>query len=499
MNKKESKKEVRKKKKEVIKENSNKKNKNKKIDWNKKILAYSLENAIEHEGKAREGSVLNGLFHEGLGRDKVKEIMPMIKEVVNEVNKLGIKEQELKFKEVEEEVSHRKEREGLPDLPDVKKNKVIMRFAPSPSGPLHIGHALTGMPSALYVREYGGTFYIRIEDTNPKNIAVEAYKMIPEEAKWLFGKIKVVIQSDRIKTYYRYAEKLIKLNKAYVCDCNPDKFKELIEKRKGCSCRVYPKEEQMKRWKKMFKGYKKGEAVLRFKSDLSLNNPALIDFPLARIQTDKHPRQGKKYRVWPLMNLAVSVDDIEEGMTHAIRAKDHRDNAKRQEMIFSVLGKKPPVTFFLGRYKFKDMKISSSNTRMLIEKRKFSGWDDIRLPFIASLKKRGFQPQAFEMMAIQRGLSEVDKVIEKKDLFEVLSNFNKEVLGKVKKKEFLNKKRGWYKEVKVLMDTGKIVKGYVDVDDLKENEVIYLDSIGYVRVNKLSKDKKDIEFWFAHK
>ena len=158
-------------------------------------------------------------------------------------------------------------------------------------------------------------------------------------------------------------------------------------------------------------------------------NPAMRDFPLARIDTNEHARQGKKYRVWPLMNLAVTVDDIEQKMTHIIRAKDHRDNAKRQEMIFRSLGlkNKIPWTAFLGRYKFKDMELSTTKMRQAIEQGKYSGWDDKRLPTIASLKKQGYKPQAFWKFAERVGLSESDKVMDRKEYFQLLDAFNKNV------------------------------------------------------------------------
>ena len=72
------------------------------------------------------------------------------------------------------------------------------------------------------------------------------------------------------------------------------------------------------------------------------------------------------------MNLAVTVDDIEEGMTHIIRAKDHIDNAKRQKMLYKALGKekKYPWIGFLGRYKFKDMDLSTTKMRQAIEEGK---------------------------------------------------------------------------------------------------------------------------------
>ncbi len=401
-----------------------------------KIKAYALKNALQHNGKAKESKVIASLFHEGLEKEEVDEVLSKVRGIVKEVNKLKIDEQEKEFEKLEDKVDEREEREGLPELPDVDKKKgVIMRFSPSPSGPMHIGHALTGMPSSLYVKKYGGEFILRIEDTNPKNIYEPAYGMLQKEAEWLFGKIsgisKINIQSDRIPVYYKYVEKLIELEKVYVCVCSPEEFKKNVEKRKTCDCRKLSKEETKERWKKMLgKGkdkYKEGEAVVRFKSDLRLNNPALIDFPLARIINDKHPRQGKKYRVFPLMNLAVTVDDIEENVTHIIRAKDHRDNAKRQEMIFSALGKKFPWTGFLGRYHFTDMELSASKMRKAIEEGKYKGWDDPNLPTIASLAKKGYKSEAFALMAEERGLSEVDKKLSKKDFFELLDNYQKQV------------------------------------------------------------------------
>jgi len=73
----------------------------------------------------------------------------------------------------------------------------------------------------------------------------------------------------------------------------------------------------------------------------------LIDFPLARINENSHPKQGKKYRVWPLMNLCVTYDDMEQRCTHIIRGKEHRDNALRQEIIFDALKIKKPALILL--------------------------------------------------------------------------------------------------------------------------------------------------------
>ena len=393
----------------------------------KKTRAYALKNAISYEGEARIGAVISALFNEGLKRGDVKKYSKKIDKIISEVNELSSEEQKKEFKKLVKIISVRKGREGLPELPYAKKGKVIMRFAPSASGPLHVGHALTASLSFLFVRKYGGKFYIRIEDTNPENIYLQVYDMIKKESAWLFDNTaEIVIQSNRMALYYKYAEKLIKKNTAYICTCSAEKFKEFGKAKKNCPCRKLNVKENLVKWKKMLgKGFGEGDAVLRFKSGMKDKNPAMRDFPIARINLTKHPKQGNKYRVWPLMNFAVAIDDIEMKMTHIIRAKDHRDNAERQKKIYKVLGKKFPWTAFLGRIKFKDLELSTTKIRKEIEEGKYSGWDDVKLPTIASLKKQGYKPSAFWKFAEQIGFSEADKVIDKEEFFKLLNAFNK--------------------------------------------------------------------------
>lgn len=398
----------------------------------KTIKAYALKNAIEHNGKAVVGSVISGLFIEGLKKENVKKIIPKINNILDEINKLSIDKQKKEFNNLQKLIGHRPERKGLPALPKAKKGKVIMRMSPSPSGALTLGHILTILPNFLYVQKYGGKFYIRIEDTNPENIYKPAYKMIEKESKWLCkNKVKIIIQSKRMSLYYKYVKKLIDKKAVYVCTCSVEEFKKYISESKNCPCRNLSVKENLERWKKMLdkseKGYKQGQAVVRFKSDMKNKNPAMRDFPLARINQEKHALQGNKYKVWPLMNLAVTVDDIEQGMTHIIRGKDHMDNAKRQKLMYRALGKEKqyPWIAFIGKIHFTDLEMSASKMRKAIESGKYKGWDDIRLPTAASLKKQGYKPDVFYKFVEQKGISEVDKIISKKDFFEVLDNFKK--------------------------------------------------------------------------
>ncbi len=241
-------------------------------------------------------------------------------------------------------------------------------------------------------------------------------------------------------------ERLLQLNKAYICTCIPEEYKELIIKSKACPCRVLTKEDQLKRWKKMFKEYKQGEAVARIKTDLNNKNPAMRDFPVFRINEAKHPKQGNNYRVWPLMNMAVTVDDIETGVTHIIRAKDHHDNALRQKYIYDYLNKKFPEAIFVGRINFIGMPVSCSKTRPKIEDKTYTGWDDIRLPFLQALKRRGYQPKAFSKYATEVGISLTDKRVSMEEFFKMINAFNKEIIDSKSDRYFFIKNP---KEIKI--------------------------------------------------
>jgi len=469
-----------------------------------KIFAYALKNAVEHEGKAIAGSVLSPLFFEGLKKEEVKAIMPKINEIIKKVNSLSFEEQKKEIDKHEKSICHREVRDTteMPDLEDVPKTGIITRFSPSSSASaFHIGHILTGMPSCLYVKKYGGKLYLRIEDTNPEKTVPECYESFPKEAEWIFGNVSEwYAQSDRMQRYYDFSEELIKKGLAFVCTCKKEdeEESEVPKIREPCKCRDNSIKDNSEKWKKMLdkKGFKEGDAVLRFKSkDLDVSNPALVDFPLARINLTNHPKQGKKYRVWPLMNLCVTYDDIEQKCTHIIRAKEHQDNAKRQEMIFDALKIKKPHNYFLGRYKFTDLEISKTKITERIKKGEFSGWDDIRLPLARNFKRRGYQPEAFARMVAQRGLSNVDKVMVRGDLFQILDNFNREIIKDIAiKASFEENKKG---KIKILMPDAKVISGESDVQlsKLKEGTIVYFSGLGYGRYNVNEK----INFWFGHK
>lgn len=405
------------------------------------ILKYALKNAVSYAGKANVGAVLGKILAEKPElRAKIKVLVKEINQIVVRVNIMSLSEQEARLLELAPELLTERKvevREQLPELPNVK-GKVVMRFEPSPSGALHIGHAITFLLNAEYCRKYKGKLYLRISDTNPLEINEQAYKLIIQEAKWLTDyPFSMKYQSDNIKTYYKYAEQLIRKGKAYVCTCSQPTFKELVDKGKPCPHRNLPAIQQLKEWKLMHK--KPGKAVLRIKTDLQSKNPALREWPAFRIIDKKHPCQKDKFRVWPLMNFAVAIDDYLQGMTHVLRGKDHVVNTERQLFIFDYLGWKKPHYIHIGRINFTGIRLSATETREAIKKRKYSGWDDIKLPFIAAIKKRGILPEAFAKYAIEIGPSKVDKTLSIDEFMHKIYDNNRKLLDeKVERYFFVN-------------------------------------------------------------
>jgi len=277
------------------------------------IRAYALQNALAHQGKASVGPVLNSLFSHGLQKDKIKTIMPKIKKIVDAVNKLSNTKQQKELEKLQsggEETHKREHRKGLPELRNAddlikKGKKIVLRFAPYPSGPLHIGNTRQLILNDEYSKMYNGKLVLVIDDTigsEQKQIAPEAYKLIPEGMKWLCTTPdkKIIYKSSRLEIYYKYAEEMIKKGYLYACDCKQAEMQELRKKGIDCACRHMPVEEHVKRWKKMFtKKIKPGELTIRLKTSMQDPNPAFRDRVMFRISERPHPLVKTKYRVWP--------------------------------------------------------------------------------------------------------------------------------------------------------------------------------------------------------
>ena len=399
------------------------------MDLEQVIRKYALQNAIQFEGKATMGAVLGKVMAENAElRPNAKEISGLSKSIVDEVNKMSIEEQRTALEKLAPEllVKEVKHREiGLPDLKGVT-GEVRMRMAPNPSGPLHVGHSRMAILNDEYVKRYGGICYNRFEDTDPARIDPTGYDTIPQDFEWLGVRIdRTIIQSERFEIYYDIAKKLLEMGKAYVCTCKPDDWRELKNHKRPCPHREQPLSEQMARWDKMFDGsYNPEEASLMVKTDLAHPNPAIRDFVGLRIDDTPHPRTGTKYRVYPLMNLAVAVDDHLLDLTHVLRGKDHLNNTYRQEYLFDYFGWKKPVYVHYGRVSIEEAQLSTSKMAKGIKEGLYTGWDDPQLGTLRALKRRGIRPESLRRYWIETGIKEVDIEFSWKTLY----SFNRELI-----------------------------------------------------------------------
>ena len=396
----------------------------------KKILQLSLENAIEFNGKADHKSVINKIVPTLKDKSKISSISKLVRETISKVNDLSIPDQIKKLKKINPSFFNPKEKikKEIIDLPNVRKIFRV-RSAPSASGPLHIGHALVLSINKIYRDKYNGKHILRIEDTNPDGNFKKFYKMIERDFAWLVDKPdELYIQSDRINIYYKYAEKLLNKGHLYICEEDPKIIRNKIRKGVSPIGTKNTIKENLSKWKNMLSGkYKAGEAVVRVKTDLRLKNPALRDWIAFRINTNVHPRVGKKYRVWPMMNFSVAVDDHELKLTHVIRGKDHEDQTRRQQNIFKFMNWKIPEYIHLGRINFKGMNISSSEIKRGVDSGKFSSYEDSKIETLSSLRKRGFKPEAIIRYFYEIGPTKRDKTVEKEKFYKTLNVFNRKI------------------------------------------------------------------------
>ena len=389
----------------------------------------ALLNAIKHEGKADAGAVIGRLLgaHPEL-RQKAAEVRVLVTKVIDQVNAMSLTDQEKVVQDSwPEELAKEKPKaeRGLPPLPNVDKySKIVTRFSPNPDSVLHLGNARAVILSHDYARKYNGAFILRFEDTDPrlKKAALQYYGLIREDLKWLECTWdEEYFQSDRLELYYRYADELIQKGGAYVCECAPETFKQLVEAGRACPCRSLSPDENLTRWKRMLGGeYQEGEAVLRVRTDLGHPNPAVRDWPALRVidaAKYPHPRVGTKYRVWPLYNMACGVDDHLMAISHVIRGKEHLTNMERQKYLYKHLGWQYPDAIHYGRLHVVGMDLSKSKMMRALEEGVYTDLSDPRLGTLMALRRRGITPQALRGVVYEVGPRPVDATISWENVY----------------------------------------------------------------------------------
>ena len=221
---------------------------------------------------------------------------------------------------------------------------VATRFAPSPTGPLHIGGVRTALFNWLFSKNNNGKFYLRIEDTDKERSKDEYKKQIIQSLKWIGIEHddKEYIQSEKIKKHKEIANELLKKGFAYKCYCSEEEIKEQKDKAKKNGVPfVYNR-----KWRdpKNLEIPKNTDPVIRFKSKISgnsiikdlvqgevnISNSIIEDFIILR-------KDGT-----PTYQLSAVVDDHLMNITHVIRGDDHKINTFKQKQIYEAMNWKLP-------------------------------------------------------------------------------------------------------------------------------------------------------------
>ena len=397
------------------------------------IYSFALQNCLEH-GQAQIGSIM-GRLSQNFDMKKYGRLLPryVIGEV-NRANSLMQKRGELAVRkelmEIDSSKIERLEREKIkiertfPELSNVEQGNFKVRFAPNPNAPLTVGHMRGVLINNYYANKYGGDFILRFDDTSTdvKPPILDAYVQILKDTAWLTGKAPddVVIASDRIDLYYKYAKELISLNGAYMCNCK--NFKELKDASIPCPHRKLTTSENLDLFNRMIDGdFEAGEWVLRARTDLDAPNPAHRDFVLFRVQRNAHPRTGNSYKAWPMLDFQSAIDDNLTGVTHVIRGIDLQDSTAKQKILYNFFDWDYPETTYWGRVKILDqdgneVRFSSSQYAKDIAEGKFTGWDDERLYTVQAFKNRGYTPDALLNWWLEYGLTRKPITVSMKTL-----------------------------------------------------------------------------------
>jgi len=294
-------------------------------------------------------------------------------------------------------------------------SKVATRFAPSPTGPLHIGGVRTALFNWLYSKSQKGTFHLRIEDTDKERSKDEFKNQIIKSLKWIGIEHdgNEYIQSTKIKDHINIVKELLKNNHAYKCYCSNDDIEEQKKRAKqkklpytyNRKCRDLNESNAPNNIKPVirFKSKIDGTSVLKdlVQGDVEIENITIEDFVILR-------NDGT-----PTYNLSAAVDDHKMSMTHIIRGDDHKINTFKQIQIYLAMKWNLPSFAHIPL-------IHTIEGKKLSKRDNASTLDDY--------SKVGIMPVALRNYLLRLGWSFKDKEIF--TLEESIKHFNLEGIGK---------------------------------------------------------------------
>ena len=293
--------------------------------------------------------------------------------------------------------------------------KVATRFAPSPTGPLHIGGIRTALFNWLYSKNQKGSFYLRIEDTDKERSKGEYKDQIIKSLKWIGIQYdgSEYIQSTKIKSHVDVANELLKNGNAYKCYCSNEEIEE--QKKRAKQKKIPYIYDRKWRDKNEADAPKDTKPVIRFKSKID-GSTVLKDLVQGDVQIDNNTIEDfviLRNDGSPTYNLSATVDDHQMNVTHIIRGDDHKINAFKQMQIYLAMKWELPSFAHIPL-------IHTIDGKKLSKRDKASTLDDY--------SKIGIMADALRNYLLRLGWSFKDKEIF--TLEESIKHFNLEGIGR---------------------------------------------------------------------
>jgi len=305
--------------------------------------------------------------------------------------------------------------------------RVHTRFPPEPNGFLHIGHAKAMLLNHGLAQEFGGTFNLRFDDTNPVAEEQQYIDGIQADVAWLgcdWGE-RVFYASDYFEQLYAWAVQLVRDGKAYVDSLTAEQIREYrgtalvpgekIETRPGRDSpyRRRSIDENLDLLARMRAGeFPDGAHVLRAKIDMAHPNLNLRDPVMYRILRAHHPRTGDAWCIYPTYDWAHGQSDSIEGITHSICTLEFENHRPLYDWYLEQLGIHHPQQIEFARLNLSYTVMSKRRLLQLVKDGHVQGWDDPRLPTLSGLRRRGFTPEAIRVFCKQIGVAKAVSVID---------------------------------------------------------------------------------------
>ena len=308
------------------------------------------------------------------------------------------------------------------DLKNKNRNitEIHTRFPPEPSGYLHVGHAKAINITYGLAEQFGGKYNLRFDDTNPENEDPKFEKAIEEDIKWLGYNYenRVFHASDYFDKLYEYAVKLIKKEKAFVCELTAEEMREyrgsLTKAGKNSPYRDRSVEENLDLFEKMRNGeFEDGSKVLRAKIDMSSSNINFRDPVMYRIKRMKHPRfDNKELVIYPSYDFTHGQSDSIERITHSLCDLDFENHRPLYDWYIKELEIYPSRQIEFSRLYLTHTVVKKRLLKQLVENNLVEGWDDPRMPTIRGMRKRGYTPKSIRDFCENIGVSKTETLID---------------------------------------------------------------------------------------